>query len=115
DDPCGAIPLPTSLSCNLIPTTNEGATLSTGMPVPPCGAPVQNDVWYSVVVPPNGQVEINTQGVGLTDAALALYQTSGGCAPANLSLVPPTNCQVGGSSFGPNMPQQLFAGLTPGA
>lgn len=115
DDPCGAIPLPTSLSCNLIPTTNEGATLSAGMPNPPCGMPVQNDVWYSVTVPPNGQLEFNTQGVGLTDAAFALYQTSGGCAPANLSLVPPVNCQVGGSTFGAAMPQQLFAGLTPGS
>ncbi|MBK8227637.1 MAG: hypothetical protein IPK70_10735 [Flavobacteriales bacterium] len=115
DDPCGAIPLPTSLSCNLIPTTNEGAGLTAGVAVPPCGGPVQNDVWFTVVVPPNGQVEINTQGVSMTDGALALYTTSGGCAPANLSLVPPINCQVGGSSFGAAMPQQLFAGLAPGS
>lgn len=114
DDPCGAIPLTTSTSCNLVPTSNEGAGLSSGMPAPGCGLPVANDVWYSVVVPPNGQLEINTQGVGLTDAALALYQTSGGCNPANLTLVPPVNCQVGGSSFGATMPQQLFAGLAAG-
>lgn len=115
DEACGAIPLPTSLSCNLIPTTNEGASTNNAYAVPPCGAPVQNDVWYSVTVPPNGQLEFNTQAVGLTDAAFALYTSSGGCAPANLSLVPPVNCQVGGSSFGVAMPQQLFAGLTPGS
>ncbi|MBK8500647.1 MAG: CUB domain-containing protein [Flavobacteriales bacterium] len=115
DDPCGAIPLNTSLTCNLVPTTNEGAGVTAGVAAPACGLPIQNDVWYSVVVPPNGQLEINTQGVGMTDAALALYQTSGGCAPANLSLVPPTNCQVGGSSFGASMPQQLFGGLAPGS
>ena len=115
DEACGAIPLPTSLTCNLVLTTNEGASTNNAYAVPPCGAPVQNDVWYTVVVPPNGQVEINSQAIGLTDAALALYTSSGGCAPANLSLVPPINCQVGGSSFGVAMPQQLFAGLTPGS
>jgi hypothetical protein len=118
DNPCGAIALVPSLSCNLVPTTNESAGLTLGVPVPACGAPVQNDVWYSAVVPPNGQLEFNTQGVVLTDAAFALYQVaSGSCATSNLtlSLVPPVNCQVGGSSFGATMPQQLFAGLTPGS
>jgi hypothetical protein len=118
DNPCGAIALVPSLSCNLVPTTNESASLTLGVPAPPCGAPVQNDVWYSAVVPPNGQLEFNTQGGSLTDAAFALYQVaSGSCATSNLTLalVPPVNCQVGGSSFGANMPQQLFAGLTPGS
>lgn len=115
DEACGAIPLATSLSCNLVPATNEGATTNNTYAVPPCGGPVQNDVWYSVTVPPNGQIEFNTQPIGLTDAAFALYTSSSGCAPANLSLVPPVNCQVGGSSFGAAMPQQLFAGLTPGS
>lgn len=114
DEACGAIPLPTSLTCNLIPTSNEGASTNNAYAVPPCGAPVQNDVWYSVTVPPNGQLEFNTQAVGLTDAAFALYTSSGGCAPANLSLVPPINCQVTGSSFSAGMPMQLFAGLAPG-
>lgn len=117
DNPCGAIALVPSLTCNLVPTTNESASLTLGVPVPPCGAPIQNDVWYTAVVPPNGQLEFNTQGNILTDAAFALYQVaSGSCATNNLtlSLVPPVNCQVGGSSFGVNMPQQLFAGLTPG-
>ncbi len=119
DDPCGAVALPTSITCNLIPTTNEGAGVTAGLlgagQVPGCGAPISNDVWYSVTVPPNGQLEINTQGIGMTDAALALYQSSGGCAAANLTLVPPVNCQIGGSSFGAAMPQQLFAGLTAGS
>lgn len=119
DDPCGALPLATALACNLVLTSNEGAGLTAGLlgagQVPGCGAPVANDVWYSVTVPPNGQLEINTQGIGMTDAALALYQSSGGCAPANLTLVPPVNCQTGGSSFGAAMPQQLFAGLLPGS
>ncbi len=114
DEACGAIPLPTSLSCNLIPTTNEGASTNNAYPVPPCGVPVQNDVWYTFTVPPNGQIEFNTQAVGLTDAAFALYESSGGCAPANLTLVTAPNCQVGGSSFGALMPQQLFAGLSTG-
>ena len=117
DDPCGAIPLATSLSCNLVPTTNEGAGDTAIPPGPVCGLAIQNDVWYTVIVPPNGQLEINTQGVGMTNAALALYQITGGsCATSNLTLglVPPVNCQTGGSSFGVNMPQQLFAGLSPG-
>ena len=114
DEACGAIPLATSLTCNLVPTSNEGASTNNAYAVPPCGAPVQNDVWYSVTVPPNGQLEFNTQAVGLTDAAFALYTSSGGCAPANLSLVPPVNCQVAGSSFSAGMPMQLFAGLAPG-
>ncbi|HRH37953.1 MAG TPA: CUB domain-containing protein, partial [Flavobacteriales bacterium] len=118
DDPCGAIPLPTSLACNLIPTSNEGAGNTSGVPVPSCGTPVSNDVWYSVIVPPNGQVEINTQGVLLTDAALALYSVASGSCATNdltLALIPPTNCQVGGSSFGALMPQQLFGGLAAGS
>ncbi|HMC97238.1 MAG TPA: CUB domain-containing protein, partial [Flavobacteriales bacterium] len=119
DDPCGAIPLTTSLSCNLVPTTNEGAGLTAGLlgagQVPGCGAPISNDVWYSAIVPPNGLVEFNTQPVGMTDAAFALYTSSGGCTPANLSLVPPTNCYLGGSAFGAAMPFGLFAGLVPGS
>jgi hypothetical protein len=72
---------------NAIDTTNAGATLSSETPSPSCGttgfATSGKDVWYSVVVPPSGDITIETDidSVGganaLLDAVTSVY--SGTC------------------------------------
>lgn len=107
DDPCGAIPLPTTFGgCNLLPTTNMVATQTAtnvyaGQTVnnPSCGAPTNNDVWYTITVPPNGLVRLDTDDGEATDLAMALYRVSAGSCPTGISLVQ-LACAVNGSQQG---------------
>lgn len=115
DDPCGAVVLPAASACTWVQGNTEDGTETLGIELPTCGLPVQNDVWYSIVVPPNGELLITTQPDLMNDAALALYQTTGGCDAADLSLVLPVSCQANGSPYGSDMPQQLFSNLAPGS
>ncbi|KAA9325508.1 T9SS type A sorting domain-containing protein [Hymenobacter busanensis] len=68
--------------------TNVGATASstTGTPAPGCASYSGGDVWYSLTVPANGVVQVQTDqgsGTSLSDTGLALY--SGSCG--NLTLI----------------------------
>lgn len=68
--------------------TNEGATLSPELPYPTCGNMFFNqagkDVWYTVTVPPSGNITIETAASGssdtpqVTDSVLQVYV--GDCA-----------------------------------
>ncbi len=105
DDPCGAIPLPTTFGgCTLLPATNEVAS-ATVNPFPggtlpattTCGGPVNADVWYTIVVPPNGQVLINTAAGELNAAAMQLYWDNGtSCPNLNLTALPVAACNATG-------------------
>lgn len=95
DDPCGAYPLTVVSSTNCTPTvnlTNVGSTFSTGMPDPACGyvnGTTSGDVWYSAVVPADGQLQITAVGdvnfdpmVSVYDGACASLQAAG-CVASN--------------------------------
>lgn len=95
DDPCGAYPLTVVSSSNCTPTvnlTNAGSTFSTGMPEPACGyvnGTTSGDVWYSAVVPADGQLQITAVGdvnfdpmVSVYDGACASLQAAG-CVASN--------------------------------
>ena len=95
DDPCGAYPLTVVNSTNCAPTvnlTNVGSTFSTGMPEPACGyvnGTTSGDVWYSAVVPADGQLQITAVGdvnfdpmVSVYDGACASLQAAG-CVASN--------------------------------
>ena len=106
DNPCNAIALPVTSSCNMTAYSTVGATASAGVPAPGCGVYNGGDVWFSAVVPANGILSINTQAGILADAAMALYR--GTCN--SLTLI---ECD---DDDGPGlMPGIYRTGLTPGS
>jgi hypothetical protein len=77
DNPCNAAPLTvTSGTCVLTTGNNTGSTYSTGMSDPPCAVVNGPDVWYSIVVPPSGQVQISADAGGTFDEMITLYDGS---------------------------------------
>ncbi|MDF7814253.1 fibronectin type III domain-containing protein [Hymenobacter sp. YC55] len=85
DNCAGATALNTTATCTPITTTNAGATASTGVPAPSSTAgtgcfvaatPVNNDVWYSMVVPASGGLTVTTSAIAgspVEDMGLVLY------------------------------------------
>ncbi|QNH62724.1 beta strand repeat-containing protein [Hymenobacter sediminicola] len=91
--------------------TNVGATASTGTPAPGCASYLGGDVWYSLTVPANGIVQVETSqgsGTSISDTGLALY--SGSCG--SLSLI---SCNDDISSGTNNFSRVRATGLTPGS
>ena len=72
-------------SANPLDVTVEGATSSTTTPLPECASYDGNDIWFSVVVPSDGAITVETGpsgGVTGFDSGLALY--SGTCGALTL-------------------------------
>jgi hypothetical protein len=96
DNPCGAPALPVGGSCVNTTGTNVGATASPGVPAPGCANYSGGDVWYTITVPPSGNVQVETSNAGgFTDGGLAIY--SGPCG--SLSLVPGACNDDGGAGL----------------
>lgn len=115
--PCSAYALPTvTPSCNYLTYTNAGSAGSSVPSPSGCGgsSPFQGgyaggDVWFSVVVPASGELDIHTQQLDFGDGAMALY--SGSCASPTLVA-----CDDDGDpGDGILMPHIYQTGLTPGA
>jgi gliding motility-associated-like protein len=124
DEPCSAIALPNPTSaCNFLQFTTTNATASMGAPTPAScvggSAPQQggfsassHDVWFSVVIPANGQITITTQpGYGINDGAMALY--SGACGA--LTQVSCSDDHNYPGTLNDMKPYINATGLTPGA
>ncbi|MCB9174100.1 MAG: gliding motility-associated C-terminal domain-containing protein [Flavobacteriales bacterium] len=124
DEPCNAIALPNpNSSCNFLQFSTVGATASMGAPTPAScvggSAPQQGgfaagtkDVWFSVVIPANGQITITTQpGYGINDGVMALY--SGACGA--LTQVACSDDHNYPGSANDLKPYINATGLTPGA
>jgi gliding motility-associated-like protein len=127
DEPCAAIALPNpNSSCNFSQFSTVGATASMGAPTPtscvggsgfPAGAiggfaAGTKDVWFSVVIPANGQITITTQpGYGISDGVMALY--SGTCG--SLTQVSCSDDHNYPGSANDLKPYINATGLTPGA
>ena len=107
DDPCAATSLTTGASCTFSTYTNAAATASAGVPAPGCASYSGGDVWFSVVVPANGQVTIDMNTGVITDSGLGLY--TGTCG--SLTLL---SCDDDSSPNG-NMSYLAATGLTPGS
>lgn len=108
DDPCGALAIPVvSGACTPAnPQVWIGATASANVPAPGCASYTTGDVWFSAVVPANGNLIINTLAGATTDGGMAAYR--GTCT--NLTLI---SCD---DNNGPgSMPFLSLTGLTPGA
>jgi len=83
NDECGtAIPLTVGTSCSYSTYSNVGATASVGVPAPGCANYVDDDVWFTAVVPTCGRLIIDTQIGGITDGGMAIY--SGTCGSLTL-------------------------------
>lgn len=106
DNPCTATPLTVGTSCVYMATTNVGATNTAGVTAPGCASYTGEDVWYSVVVPAGGVLNIDSNTGGITDGGMAAY--SGACG--SLTLI---SCNDDGSANG-LMPLLTLTGLTPG-
>ncbi len=112
--PCNSFALPAvTPSCNFQTYTNLGSAGSNISAPNGCGgsAPHQGgyqggDVWFSVVVPPSGELDIHTLSMDFSDGAMALY--SGSCFAPVLVACDDDN-GVG------SMPYINQTGLTPGA
>ena len=80
DDCANAITLTVNNTCTPITATNEGATDS-GVSAPGCSYYTGGDVWFSVVVPSDGAVTIETSSVSgssVSDTGMAVYEGSCG-------------------------------------
>lgn len=109
DNPCGAIPLTVGTSCTFVSATTAAATATTGVPAPGCASYNGADVWFSAVVPANGQLTFDTNTGVITDGGMALY-TATACN-GTFTLV---ECDDDDSANG-LMPYIIRTGLTPGS
>ncbi|MEX1001141.1 MAG: gliding motility-associated C-terminal domain-containing protein [Crocinitomicaceae bacterium] len=116
NEPCSAFGLPeVTPSCNYLTYTNLGSAGSSVATPSGCGgsSPFEGgyaggDVWFSVVVPASGQLDIHTASVDFADGAMALY--SGACGSPVLVA-----CDDDGEpGDGILMPHIYQTGLTPG-
>gem|GEM_PF-2429601 len=83
DECAGAVALSTSASCSPTTASNVGATASAGVAAPgtafgcfPAQSFINNDVWFSIVVPASGIVRVSTSAVtgsSLNDTGLTLH------------------------------------------
>ena len=76
DDCTSAIPLTPNISCSYTTYTNAGATNSL-TPGPTCANYLGGDVWFSVVVPPGGNLTIDTEAGEIQDSGMAAYRYCG--------------------------------------
>jgi hypothetical protein len=111
DEPCDAVELQVSGSCNFITASNSGATDSAGtnVPAPGCASYQGGDVWFVVTVPANGHVIIDAINYTMFDAGMAVY-TGDDCDGA-LTLL---ECDDDDSDNG-NMPMIDIDELEPGS
>jgi hypothetical protein len=119
DEPCGAIALPIVNGCmprryattraTTSDTTSPGAI---AVPLPCDGAIPNNDVWFTALVPSNGELRLEMEATTLTDAALAIYTAEGSCTEGTLSLTP-VACATEGSTYDEAMPLITATGLAP--
>jgi hypothetical protein len=110
--PCGAIPLTAQYGCVMSNYSNENAfNTPSSFPggtvaAPTCQTNWNNDVWFTVVMPPNGVIQLDTQVGSLVNGGMALYSATGSCGTGNLNLTQ-LACANVGSQQGPassNMP-----------
>lgn len=127
DEPCNAIELPAVTSaCQYSQFTTVGATASMGAPTPSTcagggGAAIGGfssssaDIWFSITVPPSGNVDVTAQpngGAGsISDGVMALY--SGTCSSLTQIACSDDNNYPGSSND--LLPFISESGLTPGS
>ncbi len=108
DEPCNAIILNVAQDgqCTYQNFTNASATASPNVPAPGCANYQGGDVWFKLVIPCTGSINLDSQTGVITDGGMAIY--TGSCN--SLTLV---ECDDDDSPNG-LMPAINRSGLTPG-
>lgn len=109
DDPCTAEPLTIGGTCNYSTYTTLGATATAGVPAPGCAGYSGGDVWFTVTVPANGTIMVDTQTGSMTDSGMAFYSAASCSGPFTL-----IECDDDDSPNG-LMSSIMRSGLTPGS
>ena len=113
NDPCGALPISVFSTCQNTEVNNSFASQTSGPPNPTSCGPAQpnwKDVWYSVTVPADGNVNLEFTAGTLTDAVAAIYSSSDGTCTGTFTQI------VCDDDSGPGlMPALSVTGQTPGA
>ncbi len=109
DDPCNAIALTVGASCTFSSRTNAAATATPGIPAPGCANYNGGDVWFTAVVPANGQLIIDSNTGVVTDGGMALYSAT--ACGGTFTLI---ECDDDDSANG-QMPSITRTGLAPGS
>lgn len=107
DECANAIELTVGTTCNYVQYTNVEATASAGIPQPICGNYQGGDVWFKLVVPATGGIQLNANVGSMTDGVMALYL--GTCTSMAVLA-----CDDDASPNG-LMPLLEYYGLTPGS
>lgn len=107
DDPCGAIVLTVADTC-IYQTFSNVSSYNTAIPAPPCGNYQGADVWFQVVSPAAGAVNINTIAGSVNDLAMAVY-VADSCNGAMRLIA----CDDNGSG-NPRMPYITVTGVLSG-
>ena len=108
DDPCAATPLTVGATCVFTTATNSLATSTAGAPAPSCGGYLGGDVWFTVVVPPSGAINFESNSVVMDDGVMAVY--SGTCG-----ALTEIACDDNSSLNSILMPAISLTGQTPGS
>ncbi|HNU32561.1 MAG TPA: hypothetical protein PKN75_03130 [Bacteroidia bacterium] len=109
DDPCSAVVITPTTSCNYATYNNNCATATGGgIPAPGCANYVTGDIWFAVTVPASGGLTIDTKQGTLTDMGMALYSAT--ACSGTYTLVA---CDDDASANG-FMPYLSVTSLTPG-
>ena len=106
DLPCEAEYLPANDYCIYTYTDSEYGD-NTYTTDPGCADYIGMDLWYKTVVPPSGNIIIDTYEGSITSGGMAVY--SGTCS--SLSLI---HCDDNSSTCCTDMPRYDGSGLTPG-
>ncbi len=106
DEPCNAILINANQTCNFAQYTNANATATPNIPAPGCASYLGGDVWFKVVVPCTGSIDIDSQTGVITDGGMAIYSAASCNGPFTL-----IECDDDDSDNG-LMPRIIRSGLT---
>jgi hypothetical protein len=107
DEPCAAQNLTAGTTCSYTPGTTyiASTTPAAGIPAPTCGLFANNDVWYTVTVPPSGLLEIDTKAGTLTNAAMQIYTGTATGSPCTSTMTAVVCNDNKGGTVDANMPK----------
>ena len=103
--PCAAVNLPNNMA--EFQAYSTSGLNNSGVPYPGCGGNVTVDIWFAVVAPPSGDMDIALKSGTMVNMAMAFYQ--GPCN--NLSLI---DCATDDNCGNPLVPAMQYDNLIPG-
>jgi gliding motility-associated-like protein len=103
--PCAPVNLPNNMPA--FQTYSTAGLNNSGVPYPGCGGNVTVDIWFAVVAPPSGDMDIALKSGTMVNMAMAFYK--GPCN--NLMFI---DCTSDDNCGNPLVPAMQYDNLTPG-